>query len=212
LIVTKKKKEADILSALEGFKNVFIIGCSDCAALCGTGGEPETAEMKKILVSKGWKVTGTAVMEVPCDLRINRTFFRKHEKEIGSSDVLLVLSCGAGVNAVGECSDKPVLSGLDSVYLGSTERIGSFNEYCTLCGDCVLNLTAGICPVTRCTKGLVNGPCGGAVLGYCEANPESECMWVTLYKRNSGAPVLKMNIPPRTNARSGKPHKTRQKA
>ena len=102
---------------------------------------------------------------------------------IDKSDAVLILSCGAGANALSDLIEKPVLIGLNTKFLGTTERIGTFHEYCSMCGNCLLNYTFGICPVTRCPKGLANGPCGGAVYGKCEVDNEMDCIWVVIYER-----------------------------
>ena len=213
MIATRKKNPESVLGSLKGKSAVFVVGCADCATTCSTGGEKEVAEMRTFLEKNGFRVSGTAVLDVPCDERIGRKFLREHEKEISGSDGLLVLSCGSGVNALGRVVELPVavLPGLDSLFVGAVERLGRFNEYCSLCGDCVLAETAAVCPVTRCAKGLVNGPCGGSVLGKCEVDPDNDCLWVAMYKRNPKAAVFSRTLPPRRSHRSGKPHKVKDR-
>jgi len=211
MIATKKKAPDAVLSSLPPKARVFVIGCADCATTCATGGEPEVAAMKELLGKSGFTVSGTAVLDVACDERIGRKFLREREKEIAATDVLLVLSCGSGVNALGRVTELKVVPGLDSLFLGSVERLGRFNEFCSLCGDCVLGETAAVCPVTRCAKGLVNGPCGGAVLGKCETDPENDCLWVLMYKRDPRAKVFNRNVAPRRQDRAGKPHKVKDR-
>ena len=211
MIASKKKHPDQVLSALKGRTKVFIAGCSDCATTCSTGGEKEVEEMKGILEKNGFSVTGTAVLDVPCDERIGRKVLREHEKEISQSDAILALSCGSGVNALGRVTELAVVPGLDSLFLGSVERLGRFNEFCSLCGDCLLSDTAAVCTVTRCAKGLVNGPCGGAVLGKCEVDGENECAWVAVFKRDSKAGAFRHVVPARRSHRAGKPHKVRER-
>jgi len=94
------------------------------------------------------------------------------------------MACGAGVQTVGNYSDKIVLPALNTLFLGETERLGKFHDMCSACGDCILDETGGICPLTRCAKGLLNGPCGGQVEGMCEVGDyENECAWVQIYDR-----------------------------
>jgi len=167
--------------------------------------------MKRFLEKNGFTVTGTAVLDVPCDERINRKFLREHEKAVGRSDALLVLACGSGVNAFGRIAELPAVPGLDSLFVGAIERIGRFNEFCSLCGDCLLSETAAVCMVTRCAKGNVNGPCGGAVLGKCEVDPENECVWVTVFKRDPKAGALRRSLAARRSHRAGNPQRVKER-
>jgi hypothetical protein len=111
-------------------------------------------------------------------------------KELGSgvfkvAQAILVMSCGAGVQTIADLSELPVFPALDSLFLGLTKRIGKFYEMCVMCGDCVFEQTGGICPVARCSKRLLNGPCGGSHDGKCEVNPQQDCAWYLIYKKLS---------------------------
>src|SRR5690606_37463343 len=103
--------------------------------------------------------------------------------QASESDALLVLACGAGVQSIGRVIEKPLIAALDPVFIGTVERLGVFHEYCSVCGNCVLDRTEGLCPVTRCAKSLMNGPCGGAVNGKCEVDFESDCVWALIYEK-----------------------------
>jgi hypothetical protein len=211
MIASRKKHPDQVLASLKGRTGIFVVGCSDCATTCATGGEKEVAEMADFLRKNGFAVAGTAVLDVPCDERIGRKFLREHEAAIAGSGAILALSCGSGVNALGRIAGCPVIPGLDSLFLGSVERLGRFNEFCSLCGDCLLSETAAVCTVTRCAKGLVNGPCGGSVLGKCEVDPENECAWVAVFNRDPGAGVFGRPVPARRSHRAGKPHKVKDR-
>ena len=152
-----------------------------CSTSCQTGGEDEVKEMTEKL---GDKVVGWAMVEDPCDLRLDRRDLKAHKEQIAESDAVLVMACGAGVQTVGKYSDKIVLPALNTLFIGETERLGRFHDMCRACGDCILDETGGICPLTRCAKGLLNGPCGGQVKGKCEVGDyEYECAWVQIYDR-----------------------------
>ena len=135
---------------------------------------------------------------------------RQHKEAVEQAQALLVFSCGAGVQSFSQVLEKPVYAGNDSLFLGNIQRFGNFIEHCSICGECLLNETGGICPVTNCPKGLLNGPCGGMDKGKCETDPERECVWVRIYKRLEKLGQLdkmKQALPPKNYARAARPHK-----
>lgn len=185
MIITKPRDWSRIKSNLEsiGAHRVFLMGCGQCATVARTGGEREIMVTKARLEQEGYEVTGWAVGDVACHLGGTKLDARKHVGEIDSADAVLVLTCGAGVQTVADSVTKPVFPALDSAFLGTVIRHGVFEERCQTCGDCVLDLTAGICPVTTCPKGLLNGPCGGMWDGRCEVLSDRECTHVRIRRR-----------------------------
>ena len=156
MIITKPRDWERIKRNLDeiGAKKVFIMGCGQCATVAHTGGEPEVLQAKVAIEQTGREVTGWAIGEVACHLGATKLETRKHHGEIEDADAVLVLSCGAGVQTVADAVNKPVFPGLDSAFLGNVIRHGVYEERCQMCGDCVLDMTAGICPVTTCPKEL----------------------------------------------------------
>jgi hypothetical protein len=185
MIITKPREWARIKDNLTeiGAKRVFIMGCGECATVARTGGGPELIRAKAALEAAGYEVTGTALDAVGCHLAGTKLEVRKHQAQFDAADAVLVLSCGAGVQTTADATTKPVFPGLESVFLGNVIRHGVFEERCQMCGDCVLDKTAGICPVTTCPKGLLNGPCGGMWNGMCEVLPDHECAHVKIKQR-----------------------------
>jgi hypothetical protein len=185
MIITKPRDWTRIREELEsvGAKRVFIMGCGQCATVANTGGEPEVLQAKAILEQDGREVTGWAVGEVACHLGGQKLEYRKHYGDIEAADAVLVLACGAGVQTMADATVKPVFPGLESAFLGNVVRHGIFEERCQMCGECVLGRTAGICPVTTCPKGLLNGPCGGMWEGKCEVLTDRECTHVRIRRR-----------------------------
>jgi len=183
MVITEKKPFKEILGYLEGEEKIFIVGCGDCAELCQTGGEREALELKERLEKAGKTVSGYIISEGPChNLRISREL-RTVTKEMNESDSIIILACGAGVQAVTDLTDKPVHPGLNTLFLGNVRRYGSFDERCSMCGECILDDTGGICPITRCAKSLPNGPCGGVQAdGSCEVDGR-ECAWEQIFTR-----------------------------
>lgn len=211
MIMQRQKPFEDILKYLEGEGRVFVIGCTECATVCQVGGEPEVEEMKKKLEGAGKKVTGTAIPEAVCMLQNTKKVFREHKKEIDEADSILVLCCGDGVQTAKEASGKKVHPGTDSLFLGEVLRFGQFEERCRMCGDCILDRTGGICPITRCSKGLLNGPCGGySAEGKCEVDPERDCAWLLIYKaleETGELDKIKEPAPPRDYSKNLNPQK-----
>ena len=202
MIVTKQKPLEEILEMTEPYEKLFIVGCGKCATVCQTGGEKEVEAMVENLKDK---ITGFAVPEESCDLRLTRRDLRPHKEELAESEAVLVMNCGAGVQTVADYTGKIVLPALDTMFIGSMERIGRFYDRCKACGECILDETGGICPITRCAKSLLNGPCGGQVEGKCEVGEyEDDCAWVLIWKRLKEQDRLDLFMefrPPRDNSK-----------
>jgi ferredoxin len=184
MIIQKQKPFEEILKYLEGEKKIFIFGCAECSTACKVGGEDEVAEMKQKLEERGFEITGTYVLDTAC----LTGEVRKRGKELGgqldASDSVLVLACGTATQTI--CDTLGIIAhpGADSLFIGSVERLGKYVEKCSACGECILEETGGICPLTRCAKGLLNGPCGGySKDGKCEVDPDQECAWLQIYER-----------------------------
>lgn len=188
MIATKAKDFDTIAQYLAGDKKICIVGCGQCATTYQTGGEKQVAEMKQRLESLGKTVTAAWVIFTPCDERITKRDLRANAQGVSDSDAILALTCGAGVQTVALAGDsknpKPVYPALDSLAITRLERLTYSEERCVVCGDCILASTGGICPVTICPKGLLNGPCGGTTPeGKCEVDSSKECAWVAIYNR-----------------------------
>ena len=183
MIITKAKPFPELLQSLEREKAIFLVGCSECATVCKTGGEEEVKAMRDHLEDEGKVVSGWVILDPGCNLLEARKEFRKTKEEIAQADSLVVMSCGGGVQIAQEASGKVVHPTSNTLFLGTVKRFGQFQEYCSMCGECILDLTGGLCPVTRCPKGLLNGPCGGAKDEKCEVNPDNDCVWIEIYNR-----------------------------
>jgi len=186
MIISQKKPFEEILKALGPRKKIFIVGCGECATTCKTGGEKEVMEMKKLLEQKGKIVTGWAVPESPCIASQVKSLLARNKKLVDSSDAFLVLACGLAVQSVldNDRAKRPSYTGCDTMFGSIVDKTGvGFFERCAMCGECVLNITGGICPVARCPKGLLNGPCGGSDKGKCEVDKDKDCAWILIYNR-----------------------------
>lgn len=188
-IITTKKPFEEVLAALKNVNRIGLVSCGSCAAMCQTGGTEGAKEMAEKLEQEGFEVVVTMVSEEVCDNRVMMKDFRKIDKDLQDIDAILTLSCGLGIASITNVLSRkyphiPVFIGTNTEFMGMTERIGRFYMRCRGCGDCLLNKTGGICPITTCAKSLMNGPCGGMVRGKCEVgNYEKDCGWVLIFNR-----------------------------
>jgi len=184
MIITEQKPIQKILEALGEYKNVFLVGCGECATTCKTGGEAELIKMKQQLEEAGKTVTGTCLPKAPCVASQLKSELARNMQALRKADAVLVLACGLGVQSVKD-NDRlnlAILPACNSLFGATMDAQGNFYEKCSLCGECVLDLTQGICPVTLCAKGLLNGPCGGMDKGKCEVDKDKDCAWVLIYR------------------------------
>jgi hypothetical protein len=124
------------------------------------------------------------VEEMTIERQCDNVFIEQAAEAIERNDAVLSLGCGAGVQALAERFEtKPVYAGLNTSFIGILEEQGVWTEKCTACGACVLSEYGGICPITRCAKSILNGPCGGSQDGKCEIRPDQECAWQLIYQR-----------------------------
>lgn len=180
--ITRKKSEEEIDRLLAGLGRIFLIGCGTCVTLTHTGGVPEVEAMKEQLTAKGKLITGSTVLPVACDNLTGETL-KEFGRQMQQADALLIMTCAFGVQTVARQTKGMVVPALDTLFIGKETGPGLFDEVCTQCGTCILGETGGICPVTTCHKGLVNGPCGGTNDGRCEIDSEKDCAWTLIYNR-----------------------------
>ncbi|MBS7650701.1 MAG: methylenetetrahydrofolate reductase C-terminal domain-containing protein [Candidatus Bathyarchaeia archaeon] len=184
MIITTLKPEDEIFRMVGGFKKLFLVGCGTCATECKTGGEDEVKAFKSRLENYGKKVTGYIIVESVCDQRLTRLDLKRNNANVEESDAILVLACGTATQTVAELSGKITIPACNTQFIGTIERIGRYYERCRACGDCVLYETGGICPIARCGKSLLNGPCGGQAKGKCEVGGwKNDCAWILIYNR-----------------------------
>jgi ferredoxin len=209
MIITKPRDWERIIANLDavGAHKVFLVGCGECATVANTGGEHQVMETKARLEAGGREVTGWTVSRVACHSGGTGLTLRKHGDEVTDADAVLVLTCGAGVQTVADATERMVVPALESVFLGNVVRHGVFEERCSMCGECVLDATAGVCPVTTCPKGLLNGPCGGMWNGLCEVQRDKECTFVKINRRlrDQGRMEARSVVPPKDFSKHEKP-------
>ena len=179
MLITELKAKEAILSLAEG--KVFIINCHGCREIHFP--EKEADALQKELQDAG-KVTGSITTDYICDPDNLKLRLEKHAAAIEAADAVLVFSCGVGVQTVAEyLENKKVCACCDTYALPGFQGVTPLEHDCKQCGECYLNLTGGICPITACSKSLVNGQCGGAKNGMCEVDPNMECGWERIIRR-----------------------------
>ena len=185
MIVGKQKPFEVIWDMIKEYKKVLIFGCNTCVAICHEGGNKEAEILASMLRMKA-KQEGVEIdiknggIERQCE----HEFFDSTNEEIEWADAVLSIACGAGVQFTSEkCPEKTILPGLNTTFIGVVEGPGLFTERCLMCGDCILHLTGGLCPIARCSKNLLNGPCGGSAKGKCEISKEVDCVWDMIVRK-----------------------------
>ena len=212
MIITEQKPFQQILEYLKGYNKIFLVGCGECATTCKSGGETELLAIKQLLEEQGKHVLGMCIPSAPCVASQIKTELAKNSKLLRQAEAVLVLACGLGVQSVkdNDRMNLAVLPALNTICGAVMDARGDFYEKCSMCGECVLAVTGGICPVTICPKGLLNGPCGGMDKGKCEVDKEKDCAWVLIYKefeKKAGQAALKEVLPPRDHKKAGRPHR-----
>jgi len=185
MITAERKPIDEIRAMIAPYKRVLVLGCGSCVAECAAGGEKETGMLASTLRMAN-KMEGQEVIiqEKTLDRQCVKDFVVLLDDVIDQYDAVLSLGCGAGVQAVAEMfSEIPILPALNTEFLGETRDQGYWVENCLGCGDCMLDDFGGVCPLARCSKQLLNGPCGGSREGKCEINPEVPCAWQAIIDR-----------------------------
>jgi ferredoxin len=185
MVIAEVKPIAEIMELIRPYKKVLNAGCGGCVAVCLGGGQKEvdTLNTRIELTCREQKISleiSGFTVERQCDMQFNAEL----DQMVGPYDALLSMACGAGIQFLAErYPDKPVLPAVNTTFVGVNKEIGWYEERCQSCGDCVLGVTGGICPVTMCAKSLFNGPCGGPQDGHCEVDKDTPCAWIQIHDR-----------------------------
>jgi len=215
MIVGERKPLGEIKAMVEPYNKILILGCGTCVSVCMAGGEKEVevlaSELRMLNKQEGReREIAEATIQRQCD----REYIEPCLDKITEADAVLSMACGVGVQFVAEVAGEKtiVLPALNTEFYGANLEAGIWAERCAGCGNCILHITGGICPIARCAKRLFNGPCGGSQGGKCEINPEVECAWQLVYDRlkaRGQLEVLEEIVPPKSwkTSLSGGPRK-----
>ncbi len=185
MITGSQKPISEIADLVEPYDKVLILGCGTCVKTCFAGGEDEVAVLASALRLK-FKQAAKEIFfeELTIERQCENEFIQEAADPVRRNDAILSLACGAGVQAMAKrFKNEVVLPGVNTTFIGIQERHGVFTEECSGCGNCELATFGGVCPVTRCSKKLLNGPCGGSQQGLCEIDPDTACAWHQIIER-----------------------------
>ena len=179
MIVGKQKPLEEIWDMIKGYKKVLIFGCNTCVAVCHEGGNKEAEILASMLRMKAKQEdVDIDIKDGGIERQCEHEFFESATEQIEWADAVLSIACGAGIQFTAEkWPQQTVLPGLNTTFIGVVDRPGMFTERCAMCGDCILDLTGGLCPIARCSKSILHGPCGGSSGGMCEISKDVECVW-----------------------------------
>jgi hypothetical protein len=185
MIVAEQKPLDEIKGLLADAGKVLVVGCGTCVTVCFAGGDKEAGILASSL-RMATRIDGSPkdVTHITVQRQCEWEYIDPLADSIQEADIVLSIGCGIGVQALAErFPDKIVVPGLNTTFLGLPQEQGVWEERCAACGSCILGLTGGICPIARCAKQLLNGPCGGSQDGVCEIGHETPCAWQLIYDR-----------------------------
>jgi hypothetical protein len=185
MIVANRKPTSEIIDMIKDHQRILVLGCKGCVSVCSAGGEREV-EILSSLIRLGCQKEGKKVETIEASIvrQCDKEYIDSLEEWDGQYDAIVSMACGVGVNFIANL--KPVTKvypALNTSFMGGSTEQGVWSEQCAGCGNCVLHLTAGLCPIARCAKSLMNGPCGGSVEGKCEINSDVPCIWQAIHDR-----------------------------
>jgi len=187
MIVAERKPFEELYERVAGHKRVLLLGCGSCVTVCMAGGEKEVGVLAaQIQLAARDRGDDIAVDEHTIVRQCDREFFDEATaRRVAEADAVMSLACGVGVQFCSDVfPDKTVYAGLDTKFYGATIEQGIWSERCAGCGKCLVDTFGGICPIARCSKSLLNGPCGGSAHGKCEVDTENtDCAWHLIYER-----------------------------
>jgi ferredoxin len=185
MIVAERKPLDEIIGFINDCKKILIVGCNECVTVCYAGGKKEVAilasALKMAFLKEGKELE---VKEVTLERQCDQEYLEEVRDIIDQYDAVVSMACGVGVQFMAEKYQSMLIyPALNTLFMGVTEEMGVWSERCQGCGQCILGQTAGICPITRCAKRLLNGPCGGSTQGHCEINKDLPCAWQLIIDR-----------------------------
>lgn len=185
MIVAHRKNIQDLKAALAPYRRILVLGCGTCVTVCLAGGEREVGMISSAL-RIAYRTAGEEheISEATIERQCENEFIEEVLEEVQNTDAILSLACGAGVQAIAErYPNTPIFPGVDTKFIGILQDQGIWTEKCAACGKCVLGSYGAVCPMTRCSKAMLSGPCGGSRSGRCEVSPDIECAWQLIYDR-----------------------------
>lgn len=217
MVVAEQKPLEELLEMIRPYERIILVGCKGCVAVCAAGGEREVRFLASaIRTHRGTEGRKIEIREVTLERQCDPEYVEQLRVFASDYQAMLSIACGVGVQFLAERYKQiPVFPGVNTTFVGGAEKQGVWGERCQCCGDCVLHLTGGICPITRCSKSLLNGPCGGSSNGKCEVDPSIPCGWQLILDRLKELGQMERYlelIPPKdwSKSRDGGPRKVQR--
>ncbi|MHC4327679.1 MAG: methylenetetrahydrofolate reductase C-terminal domain-containing protein [Planctomycetota bacterium] len=185
MIVADRKPLDEILESIKDFKKIMLMGCGGCVTICFSGGA-KAVELLASQIRMARKKQGKPIEIIECipERQCEFEFIDVLKKDLESVEAVLSIACGVGVQTMSERHEGTItIPGQNTKFMGYPVEHGLWQERCAGCGDCVLEWTGGLCPIARCAKELLNGPCGGSSDGVCEVDKDTDCVWQLIYDR-----------------------------
>lgn len=185
MIIANGKAIKEILAMIAPYDKIIVAGCKGCVTVCSAGGEKEVGILASALrLARQTEGRPLETKEITLERQCDPEYLEPLRQIADPFPAILSIACGAGIQFLAEKFRRhPVLPGVNTQFIGVTEEQGVWTERCQACGNCILDQTGGICPIARCSKSLLNGPCGGSKGGRCEIDPNVECGWQLIYDR-----------------------------
>ncbi len=185
MITAERKPMEEILEAIQPYHKIILVGCNECVTVCAAGGRKEVGILSTALQMAFMKEGRTIeIKEITLERQCDPEYVEELISHIDYAEAILSMACGCGVQEVaGRFPTIQVIPALNTKFMGASERQGVWAERCKGCGDCLLGLTGGICPIARCSKRIMNGPCGGSTNGKCEISPDIDCAWHLIWEK-----------------------------
>src|SRR5512135_3096222 len=185
MIKAEQKPLEELLKVLEPYRKILLTGCGACVTVCHAGGEKEVGLLASALRMARQKAgQPIEVLEATTARQCEPEFALELAETMEKVEAAVSIACGIGVQTLARhFSKSPVLPGVNTTFMGETTMHGVWEERCQACGNCILEKTGGVCPIARCAKQLLNGPCGGSSKGKCEIKRETDCAWQLIYDR-----------------------------
>lgn len=185
MITAERKPMEELIECLRPYNRILLVGCNECVTVCAAGGRKEVGILSSAL-QMAFKTEGKGleVKEITLERQCDPEYVEELVTHIDQAEAVMSMACGCGVQEIARrFKSKPVFPAVNTKFMGASERQGVWAERCQGCGDCVLGVTGGICPIARCSKRLLNGPCGGSTNGKCEVDSDIDCAWQLIWDR-----------------------------
>lgn len=185
MITAERKPLEELIEYIKPFKRILLLGCNECVTVCAAGGRKEVgllaSGLQMAMLKNGSNIDiRQHTLERQCDPE----YVEELVPMLDGAEAIMSMACGCGVQQLAmRFKDKPVFPAVNTKFMGASERQGVWAERCQGCGNCMLGMTGGICPIARCAKQLMNGPCGGSTGGHCEIGEEVDCAWQLIWDR-----------------------------